>query len=198
MFSTLNRRDSLLRSVGTRSCDQASLLTIHHSPPSSLRPQLFAMPLKLNRTIGRAKVLFKQLQAELKTQLLADIELFRTRAGKAVEGARDAARFNKLSNAQKHARSAQQTMDELRVCCDEAVELGRHEELFGIEASDFSYVASTREQLEPIALLWQLASDWSVNKEDWLDGELLQLQPYVLHLPGSNSRNAAKPHTARL
>ena len=70
-------------------------------------------------------------------------------------------------------------MDELRACSSEAVELGRHEEFFGIEQSDFSYIAFTREQLEPIAALWQLASDWSVHREDWLDGELLQLQPYA-------------------
>ena len=56
-----------------------------------------------------------------------------------------------------------------------------HEELFGLQRSDFSQLGAARDMLEPFVALWQMAADWSHHSDDWYNGELLRLQPVQMH-----------------
>ena len=143
-----------------------------------VRWELLALPQRLVRAIGRAKVLFKQLQAELRAQLHSDINFFTGRVSKAIDAAHAVYAFADLDGAIKHARGATAALEELRRCQEAAPELGRHEDLFGLDPrSDFSHVDTEIVDLTPFAALWQLAADWTNHHEDWMLGELLKLQP---------------------
>ena len=146
-----------------------------------IRWELLALPQRLTRAVSRAKVLFKQLQSELKAQLLSDVNFFAGRVSKAIYAAHAVYDFTDLDGANKHARSATTALEELVRCRDAVPELGRHEELFSVEPrSDFTHIAVEIVDLEPFAALWQLAADWVNHREDWMAGELLQLQPVAI------------------
>ena len=144
------------------------------------RWELKSVPSRMSGRIERAKNLFRQLQNQLKQQLVKDVSVFNGRVAKAVEAAHAVSKLSELAQALEHVESATKAEKELAECMRIAKQLNAQEDLFGLDKTNYSQLPTANDTLEPYVHLWQLAADWLNWSADWYDGEFLRLNPKAI------------------